>query len=373
MLVFTFKDRAVHRILQEKIKQVVQQHADLEALLQDPKQGLHPQEYQKLYQRHHRLESFVHIHQKYTTCQKQQEEAETLLNSSDHEIRELAKLEIESLKDAIKALEEELLSLMLPKEESPSACILEIRAGAGGLEAALFVGDVQRMYSLFAEEQGWKVRVMQASASEQGGYREWVAQIQGAGAYDCLKYESGTHRVQRIPSTENQGRIHTSTITVAVLPESEAPLHEVIQTSDLKVDTFRASGAGGQHVNTTNSAVRIEHLPTGLVVTCQDERSQHANRQKAMRWLQAKLIKKQLDAQRAKETDLRRQLIGSADRSERIRTYNIPQARLTDHRIHFTSHDLQGIFSGKLMPLLQALKDAERADMIQSLLDHDPS
>ena len=225
------------------------------------------------------------------------------------------------------------------------------------------------MYMMLAELRRWKVEIMQAMASDQGGFREVVMHISGEEVYRWLKYESGTHRVQRVPETENQGRIHTSTITVAVLPEADEVGEIEIDPSDLRIDTFRSSGAGGQHVNTTDSAVRVTHIPSGVVVECQDERSQHKNRARALAWLKSRLMKKKQDEQMDKERALRQSLVGSGDRSERIRTYNFPQSRLTDHRINFSSHDLTGILAGKVLPLLEALQQADEADRMAGLLD----
>ncbi|WP_017004703.1 peptide chain release factor 1, partial [Enterovibrio norvegicus] len=270
----------------------------------------------------------------------------------------------------IERLEEELQVLLLPKDPNDDRnCFLEIRAGAGGDEAGIFAGDLFRMYSRFAESKGWRVEVINANSSEQGGYKEMVAKISGDGAYGVMKFESGGHRVQRVPATESQGRVHTSACTVAILPE--VPEAEVpdINPSDLKIDTFRSSGAGGQHVNTTDSAIRITHLPTGTVVECQDERSQHKNKAKAMSVLAARLIKAQEEKLAAEQASTRRNLLGSGDRSDRIRTYNYPQSRVSDHRITLTVYRLDEVMEGNMNCLIEPIALEFQADQLAALAE----
>ncbi|HPE91447.1 MAG TPA: peptide chain release factor 1, partial [Synergistales bacterium] len=295
------------------------------------------------------------------------EEARGLIHSGDPELSDLARDEMHELEPQLEELESRLRLLMLPRDPNDDkSVIVEIRAGTGGDEAALFAGDLFRMYSLFAENNGWKVEVMNSNETGIGGYKEVVFKVDGPGAYSQLKFESGVHRVQRVPVTESSGRIHTSTATVAVLPEAE-DVDIDIRQEDLKIDTYRASGAGGQHVNMTDSAVRITHLPTGLVVTCQDERSQIKNRVKAMNFLKAKLYDMELREQQAKVAAERKGQVGTGDRSERIRTYNYPQNRLTDHRIGLTLYRLESMLEGDLQEMISALIMADQSEKMRSL------
>ena len=287
----------------------------------------------------------------------------------DPELRELADDEIASATARLQQLEGELLAQLVPKDaRDDGGLYLEVRAGTGGDEAAIFAGDLFRMYSRFAEAQGWRVEVESASPGEHGGYKELVARVEGDGAYAKLKYESGTHRVQRVPATESQGRIHTSAATVAIIPEADEVEEIAINPADLKVDTFRSSGAGGQHVNKTDSAIRITHLPTGVVVESQTERSQHANRDKAMKRLKAQLLDAERGRQAAAQAESRRLQVGSGDRSQRIRTYNFPQGRITDHRVEgLTLYDLPNILEGELEPLVVRLQQEHQADELARL------
>jgi len=292
--------------------------------------------------------------------------AEALLD--EPELRELAESEVGALRARREQLDRELAALLLPKDERDDANIfLEVRAGTGGDEAAIFAGDLFRMYSRYAERQGWKVEILSANPGEHGGFKEVIARVEGKGVFAKLKFESGTHRVQRVPETEAQGRIHTSAATVAILPEMDEVADVELNPADLKVDTFRASGAGGQHVNKTDSAIRITHLPSGIVVECQDERSQHKNRARAMSLLKARLLDEQRAKQTAAQAESRRLQVGSGDRSQRIRTYNFPQGRLTDHRINLTLYKLPDIVDGDLDPVIGPLQQEYQADQMQAL------
>ncbi|HXR62398.1 MAG TPA: peptide chain release factor 1 [Rudaea sp.] len=289
---------------------------------------------------------------------------------ADPDMRELAESEITQLESRREQLDRELGVLLLPKDTRDDANIfLEVRAGTGGDEAAIFAGDLFRMYSRYAERQGWRVEVLSASPGEHGGFKEVIARVEGKGVFAKLKFESGTHRVQRVPETEGQGRIHTSAATVAILPEMDEIEDVDLNPADLKVDTFRASGAGGQHVNKTDSAIRITHLPSGIVVECQDERSQHKNRARALSLLKARLLDEQRAKQTAAQAESRRLQVGSGDRSQRIRTYNFPQGRLTDHRINLTLYKLPDIIGGDLDPVIGPLQQEYQADQMKSLTD----
>ncbi|TBU96313.1 peptide chain release factor 1 [Phytopseudomonas dryadis] len=298
------------------------------------------------------------------------EGAQALLKDSDPDLREMAEEEVTQAREALVELEDKLQRMLLPKDPNDSRNVyLEVRAGTGGDEAAIFSGDLFRMYSRYAEKQGWRVEVLSANEGEHGGFKEVIARVEGDNVYAKLKFESGAHRVQRVPETESQGRIHTSACTVAVLPEPDEQAAIEINPADLRVDTYRSSGAGGQHVNTTDSAIRITHIPTGTVVECQEERSQHKNRAKAMAWLAAKL-KDQQDAAAHKEiSDTRKLLVGSGDRSERIRTYNFPQGRVTDHRINLTLYSLSEVIAGGVDAVIEPLLAEYQADQLAALSD----
>ncbi len=302
----------------------------------------------------------------------QDELATTTLLLDDPEMREMAFEELQQVKSCAEDLEQQLQLLLLPRDpDDGNNCFLEIRAGTGGNEAAIFAGDLFRMYSRYAEARGWKVELMSASEGEQGGYKEVIARIMGTGVYGQLKFESGGHRVQRVPETESQGRIHTSACTVAVMsevPEAEAPQ---INAGDLRIDTFRSSGAGGQHVNTTDSAIRITHLPTGTVVECQDERSQHKNKARALSVLAARLHAAEIEKRQQAQASQRRNLLGSGDRSDRNRTYNFPQGRVTDHRINLTLYCLNDVMEGKLDVLIKPLIQEHQADQLAALSEQD--
>ena len=296
--------------------------------------------------------------------------AQALLKDSDPDMREMAEEEVAEAKAQLIELEATLQRMLLPKDPNDGRNVfLEVRAGTGGDEAAIFSGDLFRMYSRYAEKQGWRVEVLSASEGEHGGYKEVIARVEGDNVYGKLKFESGAHRVQRVPETESQGRIHTSACTVAVLPEPDEQMAIDINPADLRVDTYRSSGAGGQHVNTTDSAIRITHIPTGTVVECQEERSQHKNRAKAMAWLAAKLKDQQEAAAHKEISDSRKLLVGSGDRSERIRTYNFPQGRVTDHRINLTLYSLNEVIAGGVEAIIEPLLVEYQADQLAALGD----
>ena len=298
------------------------------------------------------------------------EGAQALLKDSDPDMREMAEDEVADAKEQLIELEATLQRMLLPKDPNDGRNVfLEVRAGTGGDEAAIFSGDLFRMYSRYAERQGWRVEVLSASEGEHGGYKEVIARVEGDNVYGKLKFESGAHRVQRVPETESQGRIHTSACTVAVLPEPDEQMAIDINPADLRVDTYRSSGAGGQHVNTTDSAIRITHIPTGTVVECQEERSQHKNRAKAMAWLAAKLKDQQEAAAHKEISDSRKLLVGSGDRSERIRTYNFPQGRVTDHRINLTLYSLNEVIAGGVEAVIEPLLVEYQADQLAALGD----
>lgn len=306
----------------------------------------------------------------YRKVQADLEGAQALLKDSDPDLREMAEEEVTSAKARLQELEDELQRMMLPRDPNDGRNVfLEIRAGTGGDEAAIFAGDLFRMYSRYAERQGWRLEVLSENEGEHGGFKEVIARVEGDSVYAKLKFESGAHRVQRVPETESQGRIHTSACTVAVLPEPDEQQAIEINPADLRVDTYRSSGAGGQHVNKTDSAVRITHLPTGIVVECQEERSQHKNRAKAMAWLSAKLNDQQDAAAHKELSDTRRLLVGSGDRSERIRTYNFPQGRVTDHRINLTLYSLGEVVNGDVQQVIDPLLQEYQADQLAALGD----
>ncbi|MEZ0232476.1 MAG: peptide chain release factor 1 [Methylophilaceae bacterium] len=322
--------------------------------------------YRKISREHAEITPIVEQYRAYEQCEADLKEAQQML--SDPEMKEFAQEEIESAKVRVEQIDIELQKLLLPKDPNDERNIfLEIRAGTGGDESALFAGDLFRMYSRYAERQRWKVDVVSASDSEVGGYKEIIAKIEGFGAYSKLKFESGGHRVQRVPDTETQGRIHTSACTVAVLAEVDEVSDVTINPADIRIDTFRASGAGGQHINKTDSAVRITHFPTGIVVECQDGRSQHSNKAQAMQVLAARIKAKQENEQQSKIASERKSLIGSGDRSERIRTYNYPQGRITDHRINLTLYKIDAITEGDMDELIGALAAEHQADLLASL------
>jgi peptide chain release factor 1 len=332
----------------KKVKNIEERFSQLEGELSRPEIINDWKVYQKYAKEHSLLSPIVNTFRKYLSVQEEIENNQTFLNDSDTEIRKLAREEIETLKSTLEQLEETLRILLLPKDPNDEKnVILEIRAGTGGEEAALFAADLFRAYTRYAETKRWKTEILSQSSSGIGGFKEVILLIEGQGVYSLLKHESGVHRVQRVPETEAQGRIHTSAVTVAVLPEAEEVDVE-IDPEDLRIDVFRSSGHGGQHVNVTDSAVRITHIPSGLVVSCQDEKSQHKNKAKAMKVLRSRLLDRQQAEQESKISEERRKMVGSGDRSEKIRTYNFPQARVTDHRIGLTLYRLEDILQGQM-------------------------
>jgi peptide chain release factor 1 len=352
--------------MRSRLAQLSRRLVDVDALLSEPDIAGDMDRYRKLSRERSELDPVVEAFVAYENTERELGEAEAMLDDPD--MKGLAEDEIKAGRAKLEALGAALQLLLLPRDpDDGRSLFLEIRAGTGGDESALFSGDLLRMYSRYAENCGWRVELMSESASELGGYKEVIVRIDGDGAYGRLKFESGAHRVQRVPATEAQGRIHTSACTVAVMPEADAITEIVINPADLRIDTFRASGAGGQHINKTDSAVRITHLPTGLVVECQDDRSQHRNKDRAMQVLAARLKDKQLRERQGKEAAQRRTLVGSGDRSERIRTYNFPQGRLTDHRINLTLYKLAQIMDGDLEELTSTLIAENQADMLAAL------
>jgi peptide chain release factor 1 len=349
----------------DKLKNVDDRFSQLEALLSDPKVVQDRAAYQKYAREHADIAEIIDVFRAYQQVDRELDESLELLKDSDPEIKGMAKEEIDRLSDRKEQLEHALKQLLIPKDPlDDKNVLLEIRAGTGGDEAGLFAGDLYKMYSRYAESQGWKTEVMEAHASGVGGLKEIIILVKGERVYSRLKYESGTHRVQRVPTTETQGRIHTSAVTVAVLPEAEEVELE-IDPSELRIDVFRSSGPGGQSVNTTDSAVRITHLPTGLVVSCQDEKSQHKNKAKGMKVLRARLLDKMIQEQDAKLSQERKSQVGSGDRSERIRTYNFPQGRVTDHRIGLTLYKLESILQGQIDEIITALTTHYQTQALQ--------
>lgn len=356
---------------EKKLQLLVARHQEIGELLSDPVIIHDQNRFRDLSKEYSHLEPIVNCFQRYQFAQESIQAAQIMLKDDDHTMREMAQAEIEDQQAHQVVLEQELQVLLLPQDPNDNCNVfLEIRGAAGGDESAIFAGDLFRMYSRFAENKGWQVEVIQQSTGEHGGYKLVVARIVGQGAYSQLKFESGAHRVQRVPDTEAQGRIHTSTCTVAILPEIEEVSEVDINPADLKIDTFRASGAGGQHVNKTDSAIRITHVPSGLVVECQEERSQHKNRAKALSLLKARLLDAELSKQRAEQAQTRRNLVGTGDRSERIRTYNFPQGRMTDHRINLTLYKLEDIMEGNITPIIEPLIREHQADLLASVGDN---
>ena len=352
--------------LLSKLDQLTQRLEEVSALLNQENATANMEQYRKLTREHAELEPLVALHGQWTQAQEDMRAAQDMQN--DPEMKAFAQEELTAAQARSEILELELQKMMLPKDPNDERNIfLEIRAGTGGDESALFAGDLLRMYSRFVERQRWQLEMVSESPSELGGYKEVIVRVVGHGAYSRLKFESGGHRVQRVPATETQGRIHTSACTVAVMPEADEVGEVDINPSDLRIDTYRASGAGGQHINKTDSAVRITHLPTGIVVECQDDRSQHKNKAQAMKVLATRIKDVQLRAQQSAEVATRKSLVGSGDRSERIRTYNFPQGRITDHRINLTLYKLEMVMEGDLEELSNALMTEHQAEQLAAL------
>ena len=353
----------------EKIEIFDKRYSELNRRLYEPSVAADPEAYQKIMKEIKSIEEIVLTYRDYKAAVQTERESLEILESGDSELRELAQLELDEAKEKIEELGEQLKILLLPKDPNDDRnVIIEIRGGAGGEESALFSAVLFRMYTMYAERKGFKTEVVNVNETELGGFKEISFMINGEGAYSRFKYESGVHRVQRVPETESQGRIHTSTTTVAVLPESDEVEME-INPKDLKIDTFRSSGAGGQHINKTSSAIRVTHIPTGTVVECQDERSQYKNKDKALKVLKSRLLKEKQDKQASEIAADRKSQVGTGDRSERIRTYNYPQGRLTDHRIGLTLYKLEDILNGNLDEVIDALVTADRAEKLKESME----
>ena len=353
----------------EKIEIFDKRYSELNRKLYEPSVAADPEAYQKIMKEIKSIEEIVLTYRDYKAAVQTEQESLEILESGDSELRELAQTELDEAKEKIEELSEQLKILLLPKDPNDDRnVIVEIRGGAGGEESALFSAVLFRMYTMYAEKRGYRVEVVNVNETELGGYKEISFMIEGDGAYSRFKYESGVHRVQRVPETESQGRVHTSTTTVAVLPEAEDVELE-IDPKDLKIDTFRSSGAGGQHINKTSSAIRVTHIPTGTVDECQDERSQYKNKDKALKVLKSRLLKEKQDKQASEIAADRKSQVGTGDRSERIRTYNYPQGRLTDHRIGLTLYKLEDILNGNLDEVIDALVTADRAEKLKESME----
>ncbi|MEE2876535.1 MAG: peptide chain release factor 1 [Candidatus Neomarinimicrobiota bacterium] len=350
----------------EKVKQIIGRYEAVTKQLGTPEIASDPGKYSELAKEYHELDPVAKKGQQYVQVLERIDEDEAILNGDDEELKEIVREEIEGLKNDLTEMEEALKVLLLPKDPLDSKnTIMEIRAGTGGEEAALFAADLYRMYSYFAEENGWTAELIAANATGNGGYKEVICSFKGDTIFGKLKYEGGVHRVQRVPTTETSGRIHTSAATVAVLPEADE-VDIDINPHDLRIDTFRASGAGGQHVNKTESAVRITHIPTNTVVTCQDEKSQHKNRAAAMKVLRSRLLAREREKQQSARAEARKSMVSTGDRSAKIRTYNFPQGRVTDHRIDLTLYKLEEIMHGNLTELIEQLKIADQLEQMKA-------
>lgn len=358
--------------IQHKLEHLADRFEEIAGLLSDPEVMANQNKFRDLSKEYAQIEPVVQSFRDYQHAKGDLDAAQAMLTEDDAEMQAMAKEEIQTAQDTMEQLESDLQILLLPKDPSDDRNIyLEVRAGTGGDEAAIFAGDLFRMYSRYAENRGWRVELVSSNLGEHGGFKEVIARVEGQQVYGHLKFESGAHRVQRVPETESQGRVHTSACTVAIMPEVDKIDDITVKTEDIRVDTYRASGAGGQHVNKTDSAIRITHLPTGIVVECQDERSQHKNRAKAMSLLQSKLLAAEQSKQQEEQAQTRRNLVGSGDRSERIRTYNYPQGRITDHRINLTLYKLEEVMEGELDQVIEPLVREHQADLLASLGDSD--
>ena len=353
-----------------KLNNLIDRHEEVAGLMSEPDVMSDQNKFRDLSKEYAQLEPVVICYKKYVAAKKDLASAEEMLKDSDPDLREMAEEEKETARDNIETLELELQKLLLPKDPRDNSNVfLEIRAGTGGDEAAIFAGDLFRMYSRYAEIRRWQIEIINQNHGEHGGYKEVIARIIGDGAYSRLKFESGAHRVQRVPETESQGRVHTSAATVAIMPEIDEVEQIEINPADLRIDTYRSSGAGGQHVNKTDSAVRLTHIPTGTVVECQDERSQHKNKARAMSLLQARIMDAEVEKQRAEQAQTRKSLVGSGDRSERIRTYNFPQGRVTDHRINLTLYKLDEFIAGDIDSIIEPLINEYQAEQLAALAE----
>ena len=356
--------------LLEKLDRLAERYDEVGHLLSDAEVIADQNRFRGLSMEYAELEPVTKTYQQFVQVSADTEEARSMLKDSDPDMRELAQEEMREGEGVLTGLEKELQTLLLPKDPNDKYNVfLEIRAGTGGDEAAIFSGDLYRMYSRYADTRGWKVEIVSERQGDHGGYKEIIVRIVGKDVFSQFKFESGAHRVQRVPETESQGRVHTSACTVAILPEADEIAAVEIKKADLRVDTFRASGAGGQHVNKTDSAIRLTHLPTGIVVECQDERSQHKNRARAMSLLQARILDGLQQKQSQEQSDLRRSLVGSGDRSERIRTYNFPQGRVTDHRINLTLYKIDEIMQGDLGQVIQPLITEYQTEQLAALAE----
>jgi len=354
----------------KKLKTVAKRHTEISELMSQPDIIKDQNKFRDLSVEYSQIDPIVSLYKKLSTIQNELDASIEMSSDADLEVRSLAEDDAKNLKKDLGGVEQDLQKLLISEDPNDrNNVFLEIRAGTGGNEAAIFAGDLFRMYARYAEQKNWEVEILNQSEGEHGGYREIIAKVTGDRVYSKLKFESGAHRVQRVPETESQGRIHTSAATVAVLPEPEEINNVEIKTDELRIDTFRASGAGGQHVNKTDSAIRITHIPSGVVVECQDDRSQHKNKAKALALLQAKLLDEKRKQQREAETETRRSLVGSGDRSERIRTYNFPQGRVTDHRINLTLYKLEDLTNGNLDVLIQPLTNEHQAELLAQFSD----
>jgi peptide chain release factor 1 len=358
--------------LELKLEHLLERYQEVGRLLSEASVIADQSQFKALSKEYAQLEPVATCYHQYQQAHVNFCSLQDLLDGDDHELADLASEEINAAKISVEKLDEALQCHLLPKDPDDGRNIyLEVRAGTGGDEAAIFAGDLFRMYSRYAETQGWPIELISANHGEHGGFKEVIARISGQGVYARLKFESGTHRVQRVPETESQGRVHTSACTVAIMPEVEEIDDIQINSEDLRIDTYRSSGAGGQHVNKTDSAIRLTHLPTGVVVECQDERSQHKNRAKAMSLLKTRLLDAEQSKQRQQQAQTRKLLVGSGDRSERIRTYNFPQGRLTDHRINLTIYQLNDVMEGHLTVIIDALKREHHAELLAECGGHD--
>ncbi len=352
----------------KKLDTLSERYEEVSNLLSDPDIISDQNKFRELSKEYSTLEPIQKAYTEFCEANQAIADADEMLASGDDELKELAEMEKVDAEETIERLNTELQLLLLPKDPNDDNNVfLEIRAGTGGDEAGIFAGDLFRMYSKYAESQRWQMEILSESRAEHGGYNRIITRVIGTGAYSKLKFESGAHRVQRVPETESQGRVHTSAATVAIMPEVELVDDYNISPADLRIDTFRASGAGGQHVNKTDSAIRITHIPTGVVVECQDERSQHKNKARAMSLLQAKLLDAEKAKQQAEQTEMRRDLVGTGDRSDRIRTYNFPQGRVTDHRINLTLYKLSEVMEGDLNQIITPLTQEYQADLLADL------